>query len=210
MKSILFLDHDGVICLSNNWGSRSKKWAKYRSENPDSSLEFKDKPVNCRFDDFDTKAIKVLNEIIEQTGCEIVVSSDWRLHATLEELGDYYISQGIIKQPVDVTDIFKDLFPKEWSVLRFRADLELERSMEINHWLENHPEVTHWVAVDDLNMSMEFLSDRFSTKDGSDKKPGLSNFVLTPRSSEGIKQSGIKEKIIKFLTNEEYKSNIQK
>jgi hypothetical protein len=210
MKSILFLDHDGVICLSNNWGGRSKKWAKYRSENPDSSLEFKDKPVNCRFDDFDTKAIKVLNEIIEQTGCDIVVSSDWRLHATLEELGDYYISQGIIKRPVDVTDIFKDLFPKEWSILRFRADLELERSMEINHWLENHPEVTHWVAVDDLNMSMEFLSDRFSTKDGSDKKPGLSNFVLTPRSSEGIKQSGIKEKIIKFLTNEEYKSNIQK
>ena len=210
MKSILFLDHDGVICLSNNWGGRSKKWAKYRSENPDSSLEFKDKPVNCRFDDFDTKAIKVLNEIIEQTGCDIVVSSDWRLHATLEELGDYYISQGIIKRPVDVTDIFKDLFPKEWSILRFRADLELERSMEINHWLENHPEVTHWVAVDDLNMSMEFLSDRFSTKDGSDKKPGLSNFVLTPRSGEGIKQSGIKEKIIKFLTNEEYKSNIQK
>jgi hypothetical protein len=109
MKSILFLDHDGVICLSNNWGGRSKKWAKYRSENPDSSLEFKDKPVNCRFDDFDTKAIKVLNEIIEQTGCDIVVSSDWRLHATLEELGDYYISQGIIKRPVDVTDIFKDL-----------------------------------------------------------------------------------------------------
>lgn len=199
---VIFLDHDGVICLSNNWGGRSKKWAKYRSANPDSSLEFKDKPVNCRFDDFDIKAIKVLNEIIEQTGCEIVVSSDWRLHATLEELGDYYISQGIVKRPIAVTDIFKDLFPKEWNAFRFRAELELERSMEIGHWLENHPEVTHWVAVDDLNMSMEFLGDRFSTKDGSDKKPGLSNFVLTPRSSEGIKQSGIKEKIIKFLKDE--------
>ena len=208
MKAI-FLDHDGVICLFNNWGSRSKKWAKYRSANPDSSLEFKDKPVNCRFDDFDTKAIKILNEIIEQTGCEIVVSSDWRLHATLEELGDYYISQGIIKRPIAVTDIFKDLFPKEWNAFRFRAELELERSMEIGHWLENHPEVTHWVAVDDLNMSSEFLSKYFSDGE-SDKNPGLSNFVLTPKSSEGIKQCGIKEKIIKFLTNEEYKSNIQK
>jgi len=28
---------------------------------------------------------------------------------------------------------------------------------------------------------------------------GLDNFVHTPRSGEGIKQSGIKEKIIKFL-----------
>ena len=209
MKSILFLDNDGVICLSNNWGGRSKKWSKFRSENPDFSLEFKDKPVNCRFDDFDKKAIKILNEIIEQTGCEIVVSSDWRLHATLEELGDYYISQGIIKRPIAVTDIFKDLFPKEWNAFRFRAELELERSMEIGHWLENHPEVTHWVAVDDLNMSSEFLSKYFSDGE-SDKNPGLSNFVLTPKSSEGIKQCGIKEKIIKFLTNEEYKSNIQK
>ena len=198
---ILFLDHDGVICLSNNWGGRSKKWAKYRSANPDSSREKKDAPVFVRFDDFDKKAIKILNEIIEETGCEIVVSSDWRLHANLEELGDYYISQGIIKRPIAFTDIFKDIFPKEWNAFRFRADLELERSMEINHWLENHPEITHWVAVDDLNMSLEFLSKYFSDGE-SDKNPGLSNFVLTPRSSEGIKQSGIKEKIIKYLKDE--------
>jgi hypothetical protein len=198
---VIFLDHDGVICLSNNWGGRTKKWAKYRSANPDSSNEKKDAPVSVRFDDFDKKAIKILNEIIEQTGCEIVVSSDWRLHATLEELGDYYISQGIIKRPVTVTDIFQDIFPKEWNAFRFRADLELERSMEINHWLENHPEVTHWVAVDDLNMSSEFLSKYFSDGE-SDKNPGLSNFVLTPKSSEGIKQCGIKEKIIKYLKNE--------
>ena len=198
---VIFLDHDGVICLSNNWGGRSKKWSKYRSAYPNSSKEKKDAPVSVRFDDFDIKAIKVLNEIIEQTGCEIVVSSDWRLHATLEELGDYYISQGIIKRPVDATDIFKDLFPKEWSAFRFRAELELERSMEIGNWLENHPEVTHWVAVDDLNMSSEFLSKYFSDGE-SDKNPGLSNFVITPKSSEGIKQCGIKEKIIKYLKNE--------
>lgn len=199
---VLFLDNDGVICLSYNWGGRSKKWSKYRSENPNSSKEKKDAPVEYRFDDFDKKAIKVLNEIIEETGCDIIVSSDWRLHANLEELGYYYMKQGIIKKPIAVTDIFQDIFPKEWNAFRFRADLELERSMEINHWLENHPEITHWVAVDDLNMSMDFLGDRFSYKDGSDKKPGLSNFVLTPKSSEGIKQSGIKEKIIKFLKNE--------
>jgi hypothetical protein len=29
----------------------------------------------------------------------------------------------------------------------------------------------------------------------------IDNFVLTPRSSEGIKQSGVKEKIVKFLTD---------
>ena len=199
---ILMLDNDGVICLSNNWGGRTKKWAKYRSANPESSDVKKDAPVEYRFDDFDTKAVKVLNEIIEQTGCEIVVSSDWRYNATLEELGDYYISQGIIKRPIAVTDMFKDIFPKEWNAFRFRADLEIERSMEIGHWLKNHPEVTHWVAIDDLNMSIEFLSKNFSHSKDGDKTPGLFNFVLTPKASQGIKQSGIKEKILKFLKDE--------
>jgi hypothetical protein len=204
---VLFLDNDGVICLSNNWGGRAVKWANFKRDNPDSEATFDNKPIQCRFDDFDKGAVKVLNEILEKTGAEIVVSSDWRLHANLEELGEYYESQGIIKRPIAVTDQFKDVFPKEWNAFRFRAELELERSMEIGHWLENHPEVTHWVAVDDLNMSAEFLSKYFS-KDESDKNPGLSNFVLTPRSREGIKQSGVKEKILKFLTDEEHTTNI--
>ncbi len=195
---VLFLDNDGVICLSNNWGGRAVKWANFHKDNRD--VEFTDRPVHTRFDNFDDKAVKVLNEILEQTGAEIVVSSDWRLHANLEELGDYYESQGIVKRPIAVTDIFKDVFPKEWNAFRFRADLEIERSMEIGHWLNNHPEVTHWVAVDDLNMSVDFLSKRFSGEE--DKNHGLTNFVLTPRSREGIKQSGIKEKILKFLKDD--------
>ena len=197
---IIFLDNDGVICLSNNWGERAKKWANFKRDNPE--VEFENRPVICRFDDFDDKAVKVLNEILEETGAEIVVSSDWRLHATLEELGEYYESQGITKKPIAVTDIFKDIFPKEWNAFRFRAELELERSMEIGHWLENHPEVTHWVAVDDLDMGPEFLSKYFSHSEDEAKNPGLTNFVLTPRSREGIKQSGVKEKILKFLKDD--------
>jgi hypothetical protein len=194
---VIFLDNDGVICLSENWGSRRKKQIK---EGRTMGAYEKDLPIHLRLDNFDKKAVKVLNQILETTGAEIVISSDWRFHGTLEELGDYYISQGIMKKPIAVTDMFKDIFPREWSALRFRADLELERYMEINHWLQNHPEVTYWVAVDDLNMSVDFLGDRFSSADGSDEKPGLTNFVHTPRSWEGIKQSGVKDKIIKFLS----------
>jgi hypothetical protein len=196
---VIFLDNDGVICLANNWGSRYKKQKKFFTEDNPRKGFGDNGPVEVRFDNFDQKAVKVLNKILEETGAEIVVSSDWRYRANLEELGEYYESQGIIRRPIAVTDIFKDIFPKEWSALRFSADLELERSMEINHWVENHPEVTHWVAIDDLDMSVDYLGKRFSAKDGSDSKPGLTNFVHTPRSNEGIKQSGVKEKVIKFL-----------
>ena len=193
---VLFLDNDGVICLSENWGSRRKKQIK---EGRSMGTPTSELPVHVRFDNFDKKAIKILNKILEKTGAEYVISSDWRFHGTLEELGEYYISQGVIKKPIAATEFFKDIFPSEWAKLRFSADLELERSMEIQNWLEKHPEVTHWVAVDDLDMSVEFLSARFSARNGSDEKPGLTNFVKTPKSWEGIKQSGIKDKIIKFL-----------
>ena len=190
---ILFLDNDGVICLSNNWGGRKKKWAKYRSANPDTSPNLKDAPVEVRFDDFDQKAIKILNQVIEETGAEIVVSSDWKLHANLEELGDYYEAQGIIKRPIALTP---NLGQCTWYIDMVwiwspRWDLEMTRVIEIKQYLHDHPEITHWVSVDDLNMG----------KNGESWKDwGLENFVLTPRSNEGIKQSGVKEKLIKYLT----------
>lgn len=187
---IIFLDNDGVICLSNNWGGRMKKWAKYRSANPDSSKYVNEAPVNVRFDNFDKKAVKILNQILEETNAEIIVSSDWRFHATLEELGDYYESQGIIKRPIGITE--KSLPP---GLKYFHRDSELEetRSYEILEWLKAHPETTHWVAIDDLDMSENFggISGNYQW--------GLKNFVLTPRSSEGIKQLSIKKKILGFL-----------
>ena len=193
MMKILMLDNDGVICLSNNWGGRAKKWAKYRSSNPD--VDFTNRPIDCRFDAFDEKAIKVLNEILEQTGCEIVVSSDWKLHATLEELGDYYESQGIVKRPIALTpDIQNCTVHGNVFIWSPRWDLEQTRTIEIRQYLHDHPEVTHWVSVDDLNMG----------KIGEPWKDvwAINNFVLTPKSSEGIKQSGVKEKILKFLKDE--------
>jgi hypothetical protein len=187
---VIFLDNDGVICLSNNWGGRSKKWVKYRSANPETSRYIDDAPVDIRFDDFDTKAIKVLNEILEETEAEIVVSSDWRCHANLEELGEYFLSQGILKKPIGFTKLLGQCDQPENYEWLHKWDLEQSRSLEILQYLRDNPEITQWVAVDDLNMG----------KNGEEWKDwGLDNFVFTPSSSEGIKQSGIKEKIIKFL-----------
>jgi len=193
MMKLILLDNDGVICLSNNWGGRAKKWANFHKDNPD--VEFTNRPIDCRFDNFDEKAIKALNEIIEETGCDIVVSSDWKLHATLEELGDYYESQGIIKRPIALTpDIQNCTVHGNVFIWSPRWDLEQTRTIEIRQYLHDHPEVTHWVSVDDLNMG----------KIGEPWKDvwAIDNFVLTPRSSEGIKQSGIKEKILKFLKDD--------
>ena len=88
---VLFLDHDGVICLSEEWGGRFKK--KGFDSNPET-------PLDIRMDNFNTKAVKVLNNIIDITGCEIVVSSDWKLQGPLSQMIEMYITRGI-KPPID-------------------------------------------------------------------------------------------------------------
>jgi hypothetical protein len=197
---VIFLDHDGVICLSNNWGGRGKKWAKYRSANPESSKLLSDAPVDVRFDDFDKKSIKILNEVLKETGAEIVVSSDWRFHASLEELGEYYTSQGISKKPIGITKKLGQFDEPENFPWTRQFDLEQSRSLEILQYLNDHPEIIKWVAVDDLNMGIPQYHESWGDMTMDDW--GLSNFVHTPKSSEGIKQTGIKEKIIKMLNDD--------
>ena len=193
---VIFLDHDGVICLSTEWGSRFKKQTKVGRK---LSQSVESLPVDARFDNFNKKAVKILNEILEETGAEIVVSSDWKRWANVEEMGEYYESKGIIKKPIAFTPNlgqctwYNDkvwIWSKDW-------DLEMSRVIEIKQYLHDHPEITHWVSIDDLDMG------KTGIKWGVDFEHdwALDNFVLTPRGNEGIKQSGIKEKVIKFLND---------
>ena len=169
---VLFLDHDGVICLSTQWGGRFKK--KGYDSNPET-------PLDIRMDSFDSKAVKVLNSIIEETECEIVVSSDWKNWGNLDQMKEMYITRGI-KPPIDLTPNMKDFDEGGFGMLKWKNLYEAIRVIEIEKWLEEHPEVTRWVAVDDMNLSK------------------LDHFVMTTKPyNEGIKQSGIKEKIINFL-----------
>ncbi len=194
---IIFLDHDGVICLDNNWGSRRKKQNKW--EGMKLSMDRKGIPVEYRFDNFDRKAVSVLNEILDETDAEIVVSSDWKHWATVEEMGEYYEIQGIKKKPISFTKnlgqcSFQDKKSFQWSST---YDLEQSRYVEITQYLMDHPEITQWVAVDDLHMGKHVENSKYGSFDRDDW--GLTNFVWTPRPSEGIKQSGVKDKILKYL-----------
>lgn len=163
MKAI-FLDHDGVLCLSREWGSRFRKIKRWELEGGVGQP-----PVDVRFDDFNKFAVNVLNEVIIQTGAELVCSSDWRLEATLDEMVQFYLNSGLVKGPID--------FTPELQTVTKRSDIRVD---EINLWLSKHPQVEKWVALDDMDLS------------------ALDNFVKC-REREGLKQCNISSKILKFL-----------
>lgn len=183
-KKVLFLDHDGVICLPKQWGKRFDKMKAYNKNN---SIIFGDEqndiPVNIRFDDFDKKSVELLNMIILRTSCDVVVSSDWKYWATLEEMKTFYNHQGIMESLIDYTPLLKDCIPPSDFMWDSMYDLEQSRSIEIKTWIsENHPKT--WVAVDDMDLN-------------ADPNWGLDSFIRT-NPNVGLTET-ISENIIKIL-----------
>jgi hypothetical protein len=193
MRKILFLDHDGVICMEKQWGTRYDKQQKLMDENKDwIRPPMREIPIYSRFDDFDGDCIDVLNQVLLETDCQIVTSSDWTQWATVEEMGDYYESQGIIVRPIDFIETINanDVHLNHRDTVR-----EELRVIGIKKWLERNPDVTHWVAVDDLNLGIteqSYMSEW-------ERDWGIPNFVRTRGWSWGIDENGIKEEIVKFL-----------
>jgi hypothetical protein len=94
--------------------------------------------------DFDKSAVKNINDIISETDCEIVVSSDWKLWVNLSEMQRFYRRQGLIKVPIGYT-------PDKSSEIKSRDDIARLRVEEIKEWLHDN-DVSTWVAIDDLDL----------------------------------------------------------
>jgi len=106
-----------------------------------------------RESDFAMSALGNLRYIVQQTGATIVLSSEWRRTDSLRS------SIGAVLRSQDIP-AFRDRTPI------FQAKYELHktyggvlawcerRAREIGQWLREHPEVTSWVALDDLDFAL--------------------------------------------------------
>lgn len=159
----IFLDIDGVLATTMQYYTNRKKW----------------NPEYNRYK-FDEKCVKVFNSILEKLNDVIIIlSSDWKLTYTIEQMNRIFEINGVNAKVTDIT-------PSLWGV-RFTSLSQLEecRAGEILKYVEEH-QITNWLAIDDLNLS-KWIPE---------------NFVQTPRANEGIKQSSVKDKIINILNNE--------
>lgn len=92
--------------------------------------------VMCGYWKMDPLAVLMLNKVIEITNTEFVISSSWREVCDKHDMEILFELNGL-----DVT------FHQDWETPR--TNFHTIRSHEIKSWLEDHPEVTKWVAVDD-------------------------------------------------------------
>jgi len=166
---VIFLDIDGVLATNKQFFMNSQK--------------FKDKnawakELGVRYP-FDKGCVKILNEILTETSAEIVLSSDWKMGRSLEDLDIIFKQNGVIKSPIGIT-------PNEWVSISFTTK---NRAYQIELYIKNN-KVDKYVVIDDLPVG-EFMK---LTND-DDK------FVLT-NDREGLKQLGIKNKILNILNYE--------
>ena len=160
---VLFLDHYGVLCLSTKPVTRTEFSMPTSDEFADTGITF--------FSDFDPEAVAALNDIIQRTGAEIVISSDWKRETTLSGMCEFYQKQGIKKMPLAYTD---------W--MPGAPTYHEQRAGEINAWLEQHPGIAQWAAVDDLYMGT-----------------WLTNFVWAKNVHLGITDIAVKQQLLQIL-----------
>lgn len=96
---------------------------------------------------FDPCAVAMLKALLDESGAKIVVSSTWG------DAGKVKCAQLFRKNGLNP----KQYFHEDWITPRRFSFGETSRTMEIKGWLNNHPEVTHYVALDDESLTHDIL-----------------------------------------------------
>jgi hypothetical protein len=91
---------------------------------------------------FDPCAVSLLNKLIEASQASIVISSTWQIQG-YESCKTIFEDNGIICE-----------FHRDWCTER---KFSSTRTQEISWWLNNHPEITHYVALDDEMLDSKVL-----------------------------------------------------
>lgn len=122
MSRILFLDIDGVL-------NSSSFFQRMHEEN---------KPYTDQT--LDSKAVKLLELITLKTGCDVVISSSWRLCNSKQEIKDTLWRFGFRGTILDMT-----------------PDISLfDRKAEILAWIKDNPQAKSFCALDDNPIKLPF------------------------------------------------------
>lgn len=121
MTPVLFLDFDGVLNKTSD-------------------------SYSGRYPTFNEALVAHLNTIVEQTNCDIVISSTWRLHLGIRQLKRRLELFGF-KYPQKVIGITPDCSIKEKGPLWIPSS----RGEEIATWRQENKHEGPFVAIDDTD-----------------------------------------------------------
>lgn len=130
MDNLIFLDLDGVMITTKSWQS--------------------DIILADGFAEFNHNSVKKLNELLIETGYDIVLSSARRYSNTLEEMNEFFKTRGILGHIIDFIPLY-DLNER------------YSRYQEIMKYVMKHRPENYLVLDDDRSLGS--FGDRFIKTD---------------------------------------------
>lgn len=97
---------------------------------------------------------EALQKICEETGAELVVSSDWKMHFSFIQLKHIFQHYGITANIIDITTHMNARQTGAWHKMS-NPSIDFERATQILKWVKDN-KVSNWIAIDDLNLSEAF------------------------------------------------------
>ena len=148
---VIFLDIDGVLNSEEFFVERTQncRYDAYRSAGYSAKM-------SRSLCSLDSVAIANLNHLITKTGAKIVVSSTWR--------GD----DPFLQEVFAIVGIPVYIGVTPYTVTRHRG-------MEIEYWLDKHPEVENYVILDDDNDMLDKQLEHFVQTDAYKRGLSLEN-----------------------------------
>ena len=138
---VIFLDIDGVLNSEKFFGVESQPFRYQKALSEKKSEDEISVIINI-----DPNAVAWVNYIVSKTGAEVVISSTWRSDYNIPFKMRY---AGLLKPIYGITPFSKDR----------------HRGTEIQEWLNDHSEVTHYVILDDDNDMLEEQLNNFVQTD---------------------------------------------
>ena len=148
--NILFLDVDGVLNSERSFVAGGDRVKQYGIDNPNDPYFLK--ITKCTIDPV---AVDLVNRVCKMCDAKIVVSSTHRKHFAdndnkLFAMKEYFSNLGINRE----------------YVIGWTENLSTPRGIEIQDWLERHPETNRYVILDDSSDMMEHQMEFFVRCDG--------------------------------------------
>jgi hypothetical protein len=140
MTKIVFLDFDGVLLPDPD--------AREQANQGLNTSNYLQKVV------FNPICVANLNHLLQTTHAEIVLSTSWADGHSISEL-----SHCLMRNGIDPSCIFEYDDPGESNYMTPRSTIS-NRGQEIQNWINNHPEISSWVAIDD-NAAILYLKSNY-------------------------------------------------
>lgn len=106
-----------------------------------------------KYDVVSSELISKLNKIVEKTKAKVVISSSWRnVFSKKKIVNKYLIPNGFKGEVIDTTRLTRS------SDFGFRGQ-------EIQEWLNEHPNVTSFVVLDDISFGLDNIKENFVETD---------------------------------------------